>query len=187
MTVKELMKIVDPIHIIARAVWNDHERDSIGWILHYYGLYYNIINQPECESNFIILYKAIDKNNPFADVFMRDLEEYKSRKEIINYSCSFLEASLYCNAKVPKKLIEHHGKSFIASEILREYGWTCWERDDRNCPQRHLETILKMLGDPRMYGIVNKYDISKNLSNSELDDCVMEFIDTMNFCENDGT
>ena len=33
-----------------------------------------------------------------------------------------------------------------------------------------------MFGNPSKYKIVNKYDINTNLSDSELDDCVMEFL-----------
>ena len=176
MKVKELLKKVDPVQIIARAVYSDHERDKIKWILHYYGLYYGILNQPDCPSEYVVLYRAIDEKHPFADTFMRDLNEYRGGKEISSYTCSFMEAALFCNAQVPETLIKHYGKTYIASEILREYSWTCWEKDNAFCPQRYLETILKMLGNPSKYKIVNKYDLNTNLSDSELDDCVMEFL-----------
>ena len=108
MKVKELLNKVDPVQIIARAVYSDHERDKIKWILHYYGLYYGILNQPDCPSEYVVLYRAIDEKHPFADTFVRDLNEYRGGKEIFSYTCSFMEAALFCNAQVPETLIKHY-------------------------------------------------------------------------------
>ena len=176
MTVKDLMKKIDPVQIIARAVYNDHERNQIEWILHYYGLFYNIINQQDYQSDYVILFRAVGERTPFADVFARTLDEYKTSKEKIDYSCSFMESKLFCNALVPKKMLEHYGKTYLASELLREYGWTCWEREKIFCPQRFLETVLKMLDNPTIYCLNHKYDVNDNLSDFDLDNCVMEYV-----------
>ena len=57
-------------------------------------LFYNIINQQDYQSDYVILFRAVGERTPFADVFARTLDEYKTSKEKIDYSCSFMEAFL---------------------------------------------------------------------------------------------
>ena len=63
-------------------------------------LFYNIINQQDYQSDYVILFRAVGERTPFADVFARTLDEYKTSKEKIDYSCSFMEAFLVIDLHV---------------------------------------------------------------------------------------
>lgn len=170
MVVRDIMKNVNEVEIIARAIFEDHfEIEEFNkWITKYYAQLTQIRNSKVIYSDLMIYFSVVTDDldgRIYGDVSGFDYKDIKASKTIY-YGVEDLDVEKYASIYVPMYSIQSYGVNVVASEILREYGWNIYD-ESIVCPDDVRNSILKaLIGIKSELKLTDDRTISTDVGNS---------------------
>lgn len=148
MIVKDLFQITNDSRVIARAIFEDHcsPQDIYGWITKYYAQLVKLksirVRKPK-----MMFYMCVTSDDDYKSIYASVcgyLYEDILNKTVIGYSIEDLSYRDYASLYVPDYTVQRYGEEVVASEALREYGWTGFDKKIE-CPDEVRLAVIKEL------------------------------------------
>ena len=147
MIVRDLFQNIPEENIIARAIFEDRckPQNLNGWIIKYYAQLVKLKSSKVRKSDmmFYLSVACDDEDRIYANVSGFSYVDIKAGNECY-YAIEYLNYSQYASLYVPDYMVQRYGEEVIASEALREYGWSGFDKNII-CPDEVKLGVLQAL------------------------------------------